>query len=311
MGNVSAISQLVQGENSLGIVPLDTDQTIEYYSALLRPQVDILVAVSHLGLDDDEDTATTNQGIQAQTASQVRGDVDVVFGGHLHIVLNPPKQIPIFINGKQTERQTVLVHSGAFAKTIGRLDLVVHVNTPDEIERAVPGEEGRGREERRAGAPGAPRLRQGVRLQADPRHVAPAGRRRILRGARRRRERPGVHAGPEERQQGLLPSADFRRHAWPCDWATRAPTSACSATGDQCLPCIYCHIPEDGKVLNIIEPYALAMNASSQFQLTRTFANNAPGARFCGKTLPVATRSSATSSPQRCGCRGRSRPTSR
>ncbi len=44
MGNVSAISQLVQGENSLGVIPLDTDQTIEYYASLLRPQVDILVA---------------------------------------------------------------------------------------------------------------------------------------------------------------------------------------------------------------------------------------------------------------------------
>jgi hypothetical protein len=53
--------------------------------------------------------------------------------------------------------------------------------------------------------------------------------------------------------------------------------SACTATGDQCLPCIYCHIPEDGKVLQITEPYALAMNASSKFQLTRTFAHNALG----------------------------------
>ena len=42
------------------------------------------------------------------------------FGGHLHIVLNPPKQIPIFINGQQTNRHTVLVHSGAFAKTFGQ-----------------------------------------------------------------------------------------------------------------------------------------------------------------------------------------------
>ncbi len=62
----------------------------------------------------------------------------------------------------------------------------------------------------------------------------------------------------------------------PCDLTVpTGPTSACSATGDQCLPCVYCHVPEDGKLLDIIEPYALAMNSSPQFQLTQTFANDA------------------------------------
>jgi 5'-nucleotidase len=49
--------------------------------------------------------------------------VDLVLGGHLHIVLNPPKAIPNDTFGNQT----VLAHSGAFAKFVGRLDLVVKV----------------------------------------------------------------------------------------------------------------------------------------------------------------------------------------
>src|SRR6185369_8830310 len=43
--------------------------------------------------------------------------------GHLHIVTNPPKLIPNDTEG----HNTIVVHSGAFAKFVGRLDLVVHV----------------------------------------------------------------------------------------------------------------------------------------------------------------------------------------
>jgi 2',3'-cyclic-nucleotide 2'-phosphodiesterase (5'-nucleotidase family) len=276
MGNVSAISQLVQGENSLGIQPLDTDQTIEYYSALLRPQVDVLVAVSHLGLEDDETTATTNQGEQAQTASQVRGDVDVVFGGHLHIVLNPPKQIPIFVNGVQTKRQTVLVHSGAFAKTIGRLDLVVHVNTPDEMKAQYDEQKQIAQDD---GDP-VPQPRRGF-VKAYDYTLLPVTARQPVDGqfcVSPDEDASGQACTPDPKNvnKGFCraPATDGSRV--PCDLGNPSgPTSACPATGDQCLPCVYCHIPEDGKVLQIVEPYALAMNSSSKFQLTRTFANDA------------------------------------
>jgi 2',3'-cyclic-nucleotide 2'-phosphodiesterase (5'-nucleotidase family) len=51
--------------------------------------------------------------------------VDLILGGHLHIVTNPPKLVPNDDQG----HSTVLVHSGAFAKFVGRLDLVVRVGT--------------------------------------------------------------------------------------------------------------------------------------------------------------------------------------
>ena len=49
----------------------------------------------------------------------VRG-IDVIFGGHLHIVLNPPKLVTD-VDG----REVPIVHSGAFAKYLGRFDVVV------------------------------------------------------------------------------------------------------------------------------------------------------------------------------------------
>jgi 5'-nucleotidase / UDP-sugar diphosphatase len=49
----------------------------------------------------------------------VRG-LDVVLGGHLHVVLNPPQLV-----NDPSGRKVVLSHSGAFAKYVGRLELVV------------------------------------------------------------------------------------------------------------------------------------------------------------------------------------------
>jgi 2',3'-cyclic-nucleotide 2'-phosphodiesterase (5'-nucleotidase family) len=67
-----------------------------------------------------------------------------VLGGHLHIVTNPPKLLP---NGDDAvycqthDCSTLLVHSGAFAKYVGRLDLVVHVgednSDPEKRSRIV------------------------------------------------------------------------------------------------------------------------------------------------------------------------------
>ena len=44
----------------------------------------------------------------------------MVLGGHLHVVLNPPQSLT-----DPSGRKVLLAHSGAFAKYVGRLDLVV------------------------------------------------------------------------------------------------------------------------------------------------------------------------------------------
>jgi len=133
MGNTSTITSIFEGGNSLGFRPIDDSDAMAQWVRILRPQVDLVVVVSHLGLDEDENL-TASQVTDPNQALPLQG-VDLILGGHLHIVTNPPKIVPNDDQG----HSTVLVHSGAFAKYVGRLDLVVHVGTnnadPDQRSR--------------------------------------------------------------------------------------------------------------------------------------------------------------------------------
>lgn len=139
MGNLSSLTSIFESPNRLGITPLNTTEVAQFYIDLLRPTVDVLVFVTHLGLDGDERMIETTTGI------------DVVLGGHNHIVLQPPKRVRdcsryydeereshyILLNDESapeqgvkrrrycTPRDVLLAHSGAFAKYVGRLDLVL------------------------------------------------------------------------------------------------------------------------------------------------------------------------------------------
>jgi 5'-nucleotidase/UDP-sugar diphosphatase len=134
-GNLSSLTSIFDSPNRLGITPLNTTQVAQAYLDLLRPRVDVIVGVSHLGLDYDERMIESTTGF------------DVVLGGHNHIVLQPPKHVQDctkfqdaqgqnyieVIDEKTgskerrncTPRDVVLAHSGAFAKYVGRLDLVL------------------------------------------------------------------------------------------------------------------------------------------------------------------------------------------
>ncbi|WP_437670867.1 bifunctional metallophosphatase/5'-nucleotidase [Sorangium sp. So ce131] len=146
MGNLSSLTSIFESPNRLGITPLNTTEVAQFYIDLLRPTVDVIVFVTHLGLDVDERMIETTTGI------------DVVLGGHNHIVLQPPKQVRdcsryydeekqshyILLNDEThpgegekirrycAPRDVVLAHSGAFAKYVGRLDLVLS-NDPSEL----------------------------------------------------------------------------------------------------------------------------------------------------------------------------------
>jgi len=124
MGNTSTITSIFEGGNSLGFRPIADEEALARFVHLLRPQVDLIVVVSHLGLEEDEGLTASqvDDPNQAFTRDTLAG-VDLVLGGHLHIVTNPPKLIP----NDDAGHNTVVVHSGAFAKFVGRLDLVVHV----------------------------------------------------------------------------------------------------------------------------------------------------------------------------------------
>jgi 5'-nucleotidase len=130
LGNLSSIEGIIQGGNSLGVRPLDAAQATAQAVSIVRPQVDVLAIASHLGLDEDEGVAAGAAESRDQNAAVAENGVDVIFGGHLHIVLDPPKDLPHIAADGTVTGHTVLCHSGAFAKYVGRLDLVVHIADP-------------------------------------------------------------------------------------------------------------------------------------------------------------------------------------
>jgi 5'-nucleotidase len=81
MGNLSSLTSIYDSPNRLGITPLNTTEVAQFYVDLLRPSVDLLVFVTHLGLEVDQRMIQSTTGI------------DVVLGGHNHIVLQPPKRV--------------------------------------------------------------------------------------------------------------------------------------------------------------------------------------------------------------------------
>src|SRR4029079_18998665 len=60
---------------------LNTIETAQGYNDLVRPLVDVVVFVTHLGVDVDEYMIENAEAI------------DIVLGGHNHIVLQPPKRV--------------------------------------------------------------------------------------------------------------------------------------------------------------------------------------------------------------------------
>jgi 5'-nucleotidase / UDP-sugar diphosphatase len=123
MANVSTITSLSEGGNSLGIRGISEADTVKAYVGMLRPVCDLVVLVSHLGLEEDEGLSAS-QVVDPNEALPIEG-VDLILGGHLHVVLNPPK----VINTDEYGHPTVVAHSGAFAKFVGRLDLVVKMGS--------------------------------------------------------------------------------------------------------------------------------------------------------------------------------------
>ncbi len=117
LGDFGSLSSLTDIGNSLKMMPVNMDESVTRYVNELRPYVDLVFLVSHAGLSDDEEIAAHTTG------------VDVIFGGHLHIVLNPPKVVK-----NADEEDVLLVHSGAFAKYVGRLDIVVKRNAEGEMK---------------------------------------------------------------------------------------------------------------------------------------------------------------------------------
>ena len=158
MGNLSSLTSIFDQPNRLGVTPLNTVQTAQFYIDLIRPYVDVVIMLTHLGLQVDEDMVRGTTGI------------DLVLGGHNHIVINPPQHLrdcsadptapgyiwasnpnepvdpdhpiydprdtahahPNMFERACKPRDVIISHSGAFSKYLGRLDLVLS-NDPNDI----------------------------------------------------------------------------------------------------------------------------------------------------------------------------------
>ncbi len=142
VGNISSLNSSVEGDNSLGLRARDSKQAVSDLVRVVRPQVDLLVLLSHLGPDDDASVAAEVSDNAAAEAlndpnAQMLGDVsgiDLVLGGHLHVVYNPPVDLAHYDDQQNFLGRTVIINSGAFAKFVGTVDLVVHVADPQSAD---------------------------------------------------------------------------------------------------------------------------------------------------------------------------------
>ncbi len=108
VANDSSINSGYQVGGSTGFNFLDPIETTQTYVNSLRPLVDIVVVLSHQGLDADY-----------RIAENVKG-VDLILGGHHHVVLDPPK----VLKGPDG-RDVIIIHSGVNLKVIGELEIAV------------------------------------------------------------------------------------------------------------------------------------------------------------------------------------------
>ncbi len=81
----------------------------------LRKQANLVVAVTHIGLEEDE-----------QMAREVPG-IDVIVGGHSHTMLSKPVCVIPQSAGTVTDAKgTVIVQDYQYGCTLGKLDLTIH-----------------------------------------------------------------------------------------------------------------------------------------------------------------------------------------
>ncbi|HEY0468711.1 MAG TPA: metallophosphoesterase, partial [Polyangiaceae bacterium] len=116
VANPTSPSGLARADNPYGIELLAAPSAVQAEVDRLRPEVDVLVALSHLGLEGDQRLISGTTGL------------DVVLGGHQHLALGPAQEHPDCAAALQAERgcsprRVVLVHSGALGRYVGELDL--------------------------------------------------------------------------------------------------------------------------------------------------------------------------------------------
>ncbi len=83
----------------------DYDKTLQFLVDYLRKEADLVVLLSHSGVDKD-----------IETVKKIKG-IDVIVGGHSHTFMEKAYQI------NQNGRKTIVVQAGEFGIKLGRLDV--------------------------------------------------------------------------------------------------------------------------------------------------------------------------------------------
>ncbi len=118
VANPSSPSGLGRADNPYGVLLLDTAEAVQAEIDRLRASADVIVALSHLGLDGDEALIKATTGL------------DVVLGGHQHLTLEAALErqdcgAALHAERGCEPRSVVLVHSGALGRYVGEVDLAL------------------------------------------------------------------------------------------------------------------------------------------------------------------------------------------
>lgn len=88
VGVICSLSSMVQGDISNRLPEFDMVPTVQKYVDEIRPQVDYVVILSHIGYEEHNPGDTTDPILAAST----RG-IDLIVGGHSHTFLNEPDYV--------------------------------------------------------------------------------------------------------------------------------------------------------------------------------------------------------------------------
>jgi 5'-nucleotidase len=116
VANAASPPNLRDDDNPWGLVSIELAAAVQTAVDELMPRAELVVVLSHLGLDGDRQLLRATSGI------------DIVLGGHQHIVSEPAEWQDDCVDAALrergcTSRSVPIVHSGAYGKLVSRLEL--------------------------------------------------------------------------------------------------------------------------------------------------------------------------------------------
>jgi 5'-nucleotidase len=128
VGNVGSVRLLGERPSELGVLAAAAAPAVQARLDQLRPDADVIVLATHLGLSADEALVAATSG------------ADIVLGGHQHLTLDEPEWVSDCSGGTVEDgfgrvracrsRRVPIVHSGAYGKFVGKLRLDLDASLP-------------------------------------------------------------------------------------------------------------------------------------------------------------------------------------